>query len=307
MPKVRLSLISQDRLTRSLAVYSDELAEIIDAIRDQVEFAGAKAEGYIPDDLSYEQQLAKESIRIVRSSRNEDIRLFGVDIREDQLRTMASALLLRRDDLTDRLGAVNSDPLMPSEASSPLEDELNNLNGDLADFFFQFGQSKWLEELRSRRERKSGLAYPKNLDFAELIPEGEGQSIEFMERFPSQAHDIAKEMAAFGTINPGVILLGVADDCTVVGLDGIDTSLGLDKLRTRIEGVSSNGINPSLLVRIRKIQIDEKDIAVVEVPKGPEAVYYTKSGVPYVRHGSMSRPALPQEVNELVKRYLERG
>ena len=196
---------------------------------------------------------------------------------------------------------------MPPEAGFPLEDELTNLEREFENFYSRYGQSDLLDDLRSRRELKSGLAYPRNLDFSELIPEGEGQTIEFKEKFPDQADDLGKKMAAFGVINPGVILIGVNDDGTIVGLAGIDTNSGLDKLRTRIEGVSSNSINPSLSVRIRKIQIDGKDIAVVEVPKGPEAVYYTKSGVPYVRHGSMSRPALPQEVNELVKRYLERG
>ena len=96
------------------------------------------------------------------------------------------------------------------------------------------------------------------------------------------------------------------DSGEIVGLDGIDTSVGLDNLRTRIEGVSSNSINPSLPVRVRSIKINELDIAVIEIPKGPEPVYYTRNGVPYIRHGSMSRPALPQEVNELIKRHLER-
>ena len=72
---------------------------------------------------------------------------------------------------------------MPSEACSPLEIEINRLNGDL-DFFLQYGQSHFLEELRSRRERKAGLAYPRNVDLAELIPGGEGQTIEFIEEFP---------------------------------------------------------------------------------------------------------------------------
>ena len=79
-----------------------------------------------------------------------------------------------------------------------------------------------------------------------------------------------------------------------------------DRLQTRIEGVSSNGINPSLPLRVRFEIIKRRCIAVVEVPKGPEPVYYTTSGIPYVRHGSLSRPALPQEVNELVRRHVER-
>ncbi|MDA0262847.1 MAG: ATP-binding protein, partial [Chloroflexi bacterium] len=245
--------------------------------------------------------------QIVGSPTADYVSDFGVTLWDDNIRTIASSLLLQKDDLTNRLSSIKSDLLMPPEASLPIESELTNLDKDFDGFYSQYGHSELLEEVLSRRERKSGLAYPRNLDFAELIPQGEGQTIEFKEGFPTQADDLGKELAAFGTTNPGVILLGVADDGTIVGLDGIATADGLDKLKTRIEGISSNGINPSLLVRIRKIKIKKKNIAVVEVPKGPEAVYYTKSGVPYIRHGSMSRPALPQEVNELVKRYLERN
>ncbi|MDE0823555.1 MAG: hypothetical protein OSB07_06240 [Dehalococcoidia bacterium] len=75
----------------------------------------------------------------------------------------ASALLLYKDDLNNRLGSVKSDLLMPTEASFPIELELNNLNQDFDAFYFQYGESALLEELSSRRERKSGLAYPSNI------------------------------------------------------------------------------------------------------------------------------------------------
>ena len=221
MHRLRISAETRDRLIRALAIYSSELVEIINAIEHQAKFAGRKGEEYIPKDLSDELRLTSDSRYIVNSFRDRGNQLFGENVREDQLRTMASALLLHRDDLIDRLRSVNADPLMPPEATSPLEDELSSLNENLESVFSPFGQSNLLDELRARRERKSGLAYPRNVDFAELIPEGEGQTIEFKENFPDQAHEIAKEMAAFGTSNPGIIFLGVADNGDVVGFSPV--------------------------------------------------------------------------------------
>jgi ATP-dependent DNA helicase RecG len=115
-----------------------------------------------------------------------------------------------------------------------------------------------------------------------------------------------KEIAAFGTTNTGVILLGVANNGDVVGIDDIDTAEGLDRLRLRVEGITSNVIIPSLTVRIRSEEVDQKYIAILEVPNGPEPGYYTKNGVPYILHGSMSRPANPMEVYVLIKRHIEK-
>lgn len=306
MPKVRLFKGTRDRIVRALNIYSSELREIIVAIQRQAEFAGRPIDDYVPKHLLDEANLASDSRYLVNSFGEKHNELFGVDFSDNQLRTIASALLLFKDDLNERLTSVGADSMMPPEANFPLEDELRSLDENLVELFGKYGQSDLLDELRGRRERKSGLAYPRSVDIAELIPDGEGQSMEFKEKFPDQAHEIAEEIAAFGTSNPGMILLGVSDSGNVVGIDGIDTSVGLDKLRTRIEGVSSNSINPSLPVRVRSLQINNINIAVIEVPKGPEPVYYTRSGVPYIRHGSISRPALPQEVNEIIRSHFER-
>ena len=48
-----------------------------------------------------------------------------------------------------------------------------------------------------------------------------------------------------------------------------------------------------------------RTVAVVQVPKGSEPVYYSR-GVPYVRHGTESLPAVPSEVNVLVRSHFER-
>ena len=49
---------------------------------------------------------------------------------------IASALLLYKDDLNNRLGSVKSDLLMPTEANFLIELELSNLNQDFDGFYF---------------------------------------------------------------------------------------------------------------------------------------------------------------------------
>jgi predicted HTH transcriptional regulator len=129
---------------------------------------------------------------------------------------------------------------------------------------------------------------------------------EFKRQYTNKSEDLAKEIAAFRATNPGAILLGDANNCDVVGIDDIDTAEGLDRLRSRVEGITSNVIIPSLTVRIQSEKVDQKYIAILEVPNGSEPVYSTKNGVPYIRHGSLSRPANPMEVNVLIKRHIEK-
>src|SRR5262245_56594981 len=49
-----------------------------------------------------------------------------------------------------------------------------------------------------------------------LRSEGEGQALEYMRAFPDNAHELAKEVAAFATSNAGAILLGINDDGALV-------------------------------------------------------------------------------------------
>ena len=59
---------------------------------------------------------------------------------------------------------------------------------------------------------------------------GEGQHLEFMGSYPKNGHELSKEIAAFASSNPGTILIGVADDGSLVGLANVDTSKGRDLL-----------------------------------------------------------------------------
>ena len=119
------------------------------------------------------------------------------------------------------------------------------------------------------------------------------------------SHDLAKEIAAFGSSNPGTIFLGVDDNGEIVGLQGVETVKNRDRLQTRVEGICANSVSPPLIARTSFEKYDGKRVLRIEVPKGPEPIYFS-SDKPYVRHGSLSRPARPQEVTELIRRWLAR-
>lgn len=127
----------------------------------------------------------------------------------------------------------------------------------------------------------------------------EGQDIELMDRFPDQARDLAKEIAAFSTSNDGSIFLGIADDGTVVGMTNIETPKSRDSLVDRIAGITTNSVAPPVRVEVYFRQYGDETVVKIFVPKGLEPLYYV-NGTPYVRHLDQSRPALPDEVKQLV-------
>jgi len=140
---------------------------------------------------------------------------------------------------------------------------------------------------------------------SEAVAIGEGQQIEWMQAFPDNAWDLRKEIAAFATSNPGVIFLGISNAGDLVGIDGLDQPEGKDEMMRRIDGVA-RGVKPSVTVRTSFPINEETKVTLVRIaiPSCPEPVYYV-GDVPYLRSGQESRPANPDEVKELHRRYFE--
>lgn len=120
---------------------------------------------------------------------------------------------------------------------------------------------------------------------------GEGQEVEFKAQIPRSASDLATEIAAFATSGGGTLLLGVDDGGRVVGYDDG---------RERIEGIARN-VSPTPTMSIDLVPYREKTVALVRIKGGPEPVYYANDR-PYVRQGSLSRPATPGEVKAIFER-----
>jgi len=140
----------------------------------------------------------------------------------------------------------------------------------------------------------------KGLPLGVALQRLEGQEIEFMERFPKRADDLAKEIAAFGTSNDGTIFLGVADNGAVVGLEDVGSSQERDKLQNRIAGITGGTVAPPISVDVYFVERDGSTVVKIFVEKGPEPVYLAGT-TPYVRHLDQSRPATPEELKRLYR------
>ena len=140
-------------------------------------------------------------------------------------------------------------------------------------------------------------------DLSALRARGESQDLEYMESFPQNVHELAKEIAAFATSNPGTILIGVSDMGDLVGLEDVLAIEGRDTLLRRIEGICRGTIKPAITPTVKFANEDDKTVLVIIIPKGSQPVYYSNH-IPYIRHITESRPAEPHEIVELVRLWL---
>lgn len=140
-------------------------------------------------------------------------------------------------------------------------------------------------------------------DLPVLRSRGEGQDLEYMDVFPENTRELAKEIAAFATSNTGTILLGVSDSGDLTGLPAASTASERDNLLQRIAGICRGAVKPSI-TPVAKFAVESgKTILVLTVPKGTQPIYYA-SNAPYLRHLTESRPADPHEVIDLVQTYI---
>ena len=130
----------------------------------------------------------------------------------------------------------------------------------------------------------------------ELCAQGEGQRIEFKERLPTQGHDIGKSIAAFSSSNDGVLLYGVSNNGSVVGIENGHDSEVRDRISQRVFSAAKE-VRPPVHPTVKWAYQDGKAVCVVEVERGIEAIYYSNQR-PILRRGCMSRPAEPSEVEQ---------
>jgi predicted HTH transcriptional regulator len=134
-------------------------------------------------------------------------------------------------------------------------------------------------------------------DLPALRASGEGWDLEYKRELPAQAHEIATEIAAFATSGGGRILIGVSDTGELVGLDAASADAA-DKLRLRAQGILKN-VRPGVKADVLVGSEDGKTVLYIRLGKQDEPIYYYDYR-PYIRVGTMSRPAEPEEVKERV-------
>jgi len=130
----------------------------------------------------------------------------------------------------------------------------------------------------------------------DMIRMGESTVLEFK---TEDAHPdgIAKEVAAFSNFLGGTLLLGVGDDGSIQGISN-------RKLEEKIVQICRNNVVPSVLPRTEFVEMDGREILVVEIPKGLNKPYKVRTtGKFYVRAGSSS----VEPTNEELARLFQNG
>ena len=122
-----------------------------------------------------------------------------------------------------------------------------------------------------------------------LIGQGEGYNLEFKVSYSSK---IDKEICAFANANGGKILLGVAKNHEIKGINITD------KLKSQIQNLARN-LDPSLTIDI--LEID--NILIIDVPEGVNKPYFY-GGKSAVRIGANAQK---MSKNEIRRFFQEEG
>ncbi|MCD4664559.1 MAG: putative DNA binding domain-containing protein, partial [Bacteroidales bacterium] len=120
-----------------------------------------------------------------------------------------------------------------------------------------------------------------DLDIKSIVGSGEGYNAEFKVRVPAKVKELTEEVCAFANAAGGVLLLGVDDDNKIQGIQ-INNSK-----RSAIQD-SLNQINPNLYCPFYFVEVDGKQVGVIEVPSGLQKPY-TLSGSIFIRQCSNSQ------------------
>ncbi|MFI1989097.1 helix-turn-helix domain-containing protein [Actinoplanes sp. NPDC020271] len=137
-------------------------------------------------------------------------------------------------------------------------------------------------------------------DASVLIAGGESQYVEFKEQIPENEHrrKMLKTVAAFASGDGGTILIGVADDARIAGVDATK----LDDLMLQLHNMIRSTIEPDPGVIVRPVQVEGKTVLLVEVPAGGGwHVYSREKPEFYLRRGANTVPA---RLPEITSRYV---
>lgn len=137
-------------------------------------------------------------------------------------------------------------------------------------------------------------------ELLEIIRNGENSGVEF-KRDVLQNYDLAKELVAFSNLGGGLVLLGVEDD-------GNLSDLTRPNLEEWVMTTCRDKIRPAIIPFFEVVRAVEpgKDVAIVRVTRGFDvhSVWHSNSNRYYIRVGTQSREATPEELARL---FQQRG
>ncbi len=136
------------------------------------------------------------------------------------------------------------------------------------------------------------------MDYKKLIENGESKTLELKEKIPSNKK-LAKAICAFANTSGGKLIIGVTDNLNVIGINDLD----IFNTKDQVSSIIYDTIAPIIFFDIYTVNIDDKTVLVIDVPRGRRLPYYLKSlgrdkGV-YFRLGATNRLADFQTIVDL--------
>ena len=122
----------------------------------------------------------------------------------------------------------------------------------------------------------------------QLIATGEDSRCEFKSQLPSK-RDLAQDLSAFGNSGGGILLIGVADDGELLGLDQAQ----LGECQQTIANVASENIQPALQLTTQNLQVENRCLLSVTIEASNSAPYMADGEGYYIRQDTSIRPASP--------------
>jgi len=129
-------------------------------------------------------------------------------------------------------------------------------------------------------------------ELRERILRGEDPHTDFEQAVDRNA-ELAKDLVCFANSDGGHLVIGVADDGTVVGVPDPDALL------LRVDDVAFNLCSPPVTVVPETVRLDDRDVVVLSIAKGDQRPYSTRDGRYYIRSGARCRAASREELLRL--------
>lgn len=127
-----------------------------------------------------------------------------------------------------------------------------------------------------------------------LLENGENQRVEFKRELNKQQDEFIESAVSFSNGGGGVIFIGVDDN-------GKPVRFSSDGVEETIINILRSNCDPPIEPIIRKIEINDTPIILIEVKEGKNKPYvYRNKGV-YVRRGATDRIATRDELDEFYK------
>ncbi len=127
-------------------------------------------------------------------------------------------------------------------------------------------------------------------ELKDIIDRGEDSQHQFKEFF-SSSDALSSELVALSNSLGGMIIVGVKDDGSIVGL----TNENIRALNNLLSNVASEGVKPAINPISEIIIINEKKLMIIYVTKGLNKPYQDKNGIIWIKVGADKRKAIARE------------